>query len=131
MSKKCWIALPLITTTDVKDETVVAFLKGGLKKELENETAAFIMKWLLDKSVPFEIDFDSAPVDRPVVLESLPRRLQRLVGFKVMAGPIEEAPETSAVENAEMPAEEPGDIPPEAGATNSRLEEAAEPPFEG
>ena len=95
MSKKVWVSLPLITTTDLKDESVVGFLKGGVKKELETETAVFITKWLMDKSVPFSIDFESATVDQNAVLEALPRRLQRLLPQKGTAadgtGPVDTA----------------------------------------
>lgn len=85
MAKKYWVSLPLITAADVKDEAVVSFLKGGAKKELEVETAAFILKWLMDKNVPFGIDFESCTVDRAVVLDALPRRLQKALGHKVSA----------------------------------------------
>ena len=83
MAKKVWISFPLITTSDLKEESVVTFLKGGQKKDLEVEAAAFITKWLMDKDVPFGIDFDSCGVDRTVVIESLPKRLQKILGASV------------------------------------------------
>jgi hypothetical protein len=87
MAKKVWISLPLLTTTDLADATVVGFLKGGQKKELEVETAAFVTKWLMDKSIPFGIDFESATVDRNLVLDALPKRLQKVLGYPAPAGP--------------------------------------------
>ena len=83
MAKKVWISFPLITTSDLKDDAVVTFLKGGQKKELEIEVAAFATKWLMDRDVPFGIDFDSCGVDRTVVVESLPKRLQKILGASV------------------------------------------------
>ena len=80
MAKKVWISFPLITTSDLKEESVVTFLKGGQKKELEVEVAAFVTKWLMDKDVPFGIDFDSCGVDRAAVIELLPKRLQKILG---------------------------------------------------
>jgi hypothetical protein len=80
MAKKVWISFPLITTSDLKEESVVTFLKGGQKKELEVEVAAFVTKWLMDRDVPFGIDFDSCGVDRAIVIESLPKRLQKILG---------------------------------------------------
>jgi hypothetical protein len=80
MAKKVWISFPLITTSDLKEESVVTFLKGGQKKILEVEVAAFVTKWLMDRDVPFGIDFDSCGVDRAVVIESLPKRLQKILG---------------------------------------------------
>jgi hypothetical protein len=82
---KCWISLPLVTASDPKDESVVSFLKGGTKKDLEVEVAAFITKWLMDKDVPFGIDFDSCAVDRALVIESLPKRLQKVLGITTAA----------------------------------------------
>jgi hypothetical protein len=83
MAKKVWISFPLITTSDLKDESVVTFLKGGQKKELEVEVAAFVTKWLMDRDVPFGIDFNGCGVDRTVVIESLPKRLQKILGASV------------------------------------------------
>ena len=83
MAKKVWISFPLITTSDLKEESVVTFLKGGQKKDLEVEVAAFVTKWLMDRDVPFGIDFDSCGVDRTVVIESLPKRLQKILGATV------------------------------------------------
>ena len=80
---KSWISLPLVTASDPKDESVVSFLKGGSKKDLEVEVAAFITKWLMDRDVPFGIDFDSCGVDRALVIESLPKRLQKILGGTV------------------------------------------------
>jgi hypothetical protein len=80
MAKKVWISFPLTTARDASDASVVTFLKGGLKKELEVETAAFVTKWLMDRDVPFGVDFDSASVDRALVIESLPKRLQKALG---------------------------------------------------
>src|ERR1039458_8523127 len=80
MAKKAWISLPLITSCDASDASVVTFLKGGLKKDLEVETAAFVQKWLMDRDIPFGVDFASASVDRALVIESLPKRLQKILG---------------------------------------------------
>ena len=79
MAKKVWISFPLITSCEAGDDSVVSFLKGGSKKELEVEVAAFVTKWLMDRDVPFGIDFDSCGVDRTVVIESLPKRLQKIL----------------------------------------------------
>ena len=87
MAKKVWISFPLITTSDLKDDAVVTFLKGGQKKELEIEVAAFVTKWVTDKDVPFVIDFDSCGVDRTAVIESLPKRLQKILA-PVIAEPV-------------------------------------------
>jgi hypothetical protein len=73
-------SFPLSTSCDANDASVVTFLKGGLKKELEVETAAFLTKWLMDRDVPFGVDFDSSGVDRALVIESLPKRLQKALG---------------------------------------------------
>ena len=81
MAKKVWISLPLTTSCDASDASVVAFLKEGQKKELEVETAAFLTKWLMDKSIPFKVDFDTSGVDRALVIESLPKRLQKALGY--------------------------------------------------
>src|ERR1035438_8738431 len=83
MAKKVWISFPLVTTRDLKEESVVTFLKGGQKKDLEVETAAFVTKWLMDRDIPFGIDFDSCGVDRTIVIESLPKRLQKILGASV------------------------------------------------
>lgn len=83
MAKKVWISFPLTTSCDASDASVVSFLKGGLKKELEVEVAAFITKALMDKDVPFGIDFDSCGVDRALVIEALPKRLQKILGATV------------------------------------------------
>ena len=83
MAKKVWISFPLITTSDLKEESVVTFLKGGQKKDLEIEVAAFITKWLRDRDVPFGIDFDSCGVDCALVIELLPKRLQKILGATV------------------------------------------------
>jgi hypothetical protein len=114
MSKKVWVSLPLITTTDLKDEAVVGFLKGGVKKELDTETAVFITKWLMDKSVPFSIDFDSAMVDQNAVLEALPRRLQRLLPQKGAAAGGTDTAEAVAGEtgDAQTPVEATGEESP-------------------
>src|SRR5690348_1505831 len=85
MAKKVWISLPLTTSCDASDASVVAFLKGGPKKELEVETAAFVTKWLMDKDVPFGVDFDSCGVDRALVIEALPKRLQKVLGVAIPA----------------------------------------------
>ena len=85
MAKRIWISIPLTTTADLKEEAVVSFLKGGTKKDLEVEVAAFITKWLLDKDVPFGIAFDSCGVDRALVIECLPKRLQKIVGSSAAA----------------------------------------------
>jgi hypothetical protein len=83
MAKKVWISFPMTAARDASDASVATFLKGGQKKELEVEVAAFITKWLMDKDVPFGIDFDSCGVDRTVVIESLPKRLQKILGATV------------------------------------------------
>jgi hypothetical protein len=83
MAKKVWISIPLITVSEVNDPAVVGFLKGGLKKELEVETAAFLTKWMMDKSIPFGIDFDSTAVDRNLVMAALPKRLQKALGVTI------------------------------------------------
>ncbi len=82
MAKKVWVSLPLTVAAEATDEAVVAFTKGGPKKELEVEVAAFIMKWLMDRNVPFVIDFESSTVDRKAALDALPRRLQKALGYK-------------------------------------------------
>jgi hypothetical protein len=104
MPKKIWISLPLVTTADLKDDAVVAFLKGGQKKDLEVEVAAFITKALMDKDVPFGIDFDSCGVDRALVIESLPKRLQKILGASAagVAEPGEVAASEAAVEVPEV-----------------------------
>src|ERR1035438_6321446 len=102
MAKKVWISFPLITTSDLKEESVVSFLKGGTKKDLEVEVAAFVTKWLMDRDVPFGIDFESCGVDRAVVIESLPKRLQKILGASVPAA-VETADLTQVVgETAEV-----------------------------
>src|ERR1035437_6705111 len=83
MAKKVWMSFPLTTSCDASDASVVAFLKGGQKKELEVEVAAFVTKWMMDRDVPFGIAFDSCGVDRAVVIESLPKRLQKILGASV------------------------------------------------
>jgi hypothetical protein len=85
MSRKVWISFPLITASEINDAAVVSFLRGGLKKELEVETATFLTKWLMDKGLPYRIDFNSAPVDRNLVLAALPKRLQKVLGVTVPA----------------------------------------------
>ena len=79
-TKKVWVSFPLITWRETSDASVVAFLKGGLKKELEVETAAFVTKWLMDKQIPFSVDFDSSTLDRNLVMQTLPRPLQKSLG---------------------------------------------------
>jgi hypothetical protein len=93
----------LITTSDLKDESVVAFLKGGQKKELEVEAATFVTKWLMDRDVPFGIDFDSCGVDRAIVIESLPKRLQKILGATaaVVAESADVAPNDEAEKTVE------------------------------
>jgi hypothetical protein len=98
MAKKVWISFPLITATDLKEESVVTFLKGGQKKDLEVEVAAFVTKWLMDRDVPFGVDFDSCGVDRTVVIESLPKRLQKILGAAVPA--ISDSADVPQVEEA-------------------------------
>jgi hypothetical protein len=100
MAKKVWISLPLTTTADATDQAVTGFTKGGPKKELEVETAAFIMKWLIDRNLPFGIDFESLTVDRNHVFEALPRRLQRALGYKA-TGTAEPAGDEAPAEGAE------------------------------
>ncbi len=75
----------MTTEADPADAAVASFLKEGLKRELEVDTAAFVMKWLMDRDVPFSIDFESATVDRDAVLGALPRRLQKVLGYKATA----------------------------------------------
>jgi hypothetical protein len=98
MAKKVWISLPLITSADTTDAAAVGFTKGGTKKDLEVEVAAFITKWLMDKDVPFGIDFESCGVDRALVIEALPKRLQKILGatVPVVAEPGEVAPGAEA-----------------------------------
>ena len=111
MAKKVWLSLPLVTTADLKDESVVSFLKGGSKKDLELEVAAFITKWLMDRDVPFGIDFESCGVDRALVIESLPKRLQKILGSAAVAvesgevAPTEDTPEVGGAEAVEHVAE--------------------------
>ncbi len=110
MPKKVWISLPLITSSEAGDASIVSFLKGGVKKNLEVEVAAFITKSLMDKNVPFGIDFDSCGVDRALVIEALPKRLQKILGAAIplVAEPGEVAPsevagqveEADAIEHA-------------------------------
>ena len=127
MAKKVWISLPLITTADATDATVVGFTKGGQKKELEFEVAVFITKWLMDKSVPFGIDFESSCVDREGVLAALPRRLQRILGFKA-PGSAEPSAEEGPGEAAEP---EGGAVGEGGGEVEPVSEVAAENPFGG
>jgi hypothetical protein len=115
MAKKVWMSLPLVTTADLKEESVVTFLKGGQKKELEVEVAAFVTKWLMDKDVPFGIDFDSCGIDRAVVIESLPKRLQKILGASI---PV--AVETTGADAA---VSAPGEVAPSAEA--APVEQAA------
>jgi NCAIR mutase (PurE)-related protein len=91
MNKRVWISFPLTTSSEVSDASVVSFLKGGQKKELEVEIATFITKWLVDRSVGFGIDFDTSTVDRNVVMAALPKRLQKIlcVTVPVAAGTID------------------------------------------
>jgi hypothetical protein len=105
MAKKYWISLPLIAVENATDAAVAAFTKGGPKKELEVEVAAVIMKWLMDRNVPFTIDFDSATVDRTAAFEALPRRLQKALGYK--------APVASENAAEEAQPQEPGVGAPE------------------
>ena len=83
MAKKVWISFPMTAARDASDASVVTFLKGGQKKDLEIEVAAFVTKWLMDRDVPFGIDFDSCGVDRAAVIELLPKRLQKILGASV------------------------------------------------
>src|ERR1035441_2642777 len=112
MAKKVWISFPLITTSDLKEESVVTFLKGGQKKDLEVEVAAFVTKWLMDKDVPFGIDFDSCGVDRALVIESLPKRLQKILA-PIIAEPVVVPVAVAAVLEVVQAAE----IPPVADAS--------------
>lgn len=138
MAKKVWISFPLITTIDPKEESVVTFLKGGQKRELEVEVAAFVTKWLMDRDVPFGIDFDSCGVDRTVVIESLPKRLQKILGatapviaenagiLQVVADSTEvvetgPAEQVAAVEEA-VPGEEAGRTEKTADAADATVE---------
>jgi|SRR5665213_2272046 len=106
MAKKVWISFPLSTASEANDAAVVSFLKGGQKKELEVELAAFVTKWMFDKSVPFGIDFDSAAVDRNLVMAALPKRLQKALGVTI---PV--VPEAGEVAPAVLPqSEEPVQI---------------------
>ena len=137
MAKKVWISFPLITTSDLKEESVVSFLKGGQKRDLEVEVAAFVTKWLMDKDVPFGIDFDSCGVDRTVVIESLPKRLQKILvaSVPVVVETADVVPqvvaETTAVVEApqgEQVAAIEQTVPGEdAGAAEEIAEAAAEP----
>ena len=80
MAKKYWISIPLCTASEANDAAVVSFLKGGLKKELEAEVAAFITKWMLDKSVPFLIAVESSSPERNLVLAPAPQASQNAPG---------------------------------------------------
>ena len=121
---KYWISLPLATASDPKDESVVSFLKGGTKKGLEVEVAAFITKWLMDRDIPFGIDFDSCGVDRALVIESLPKRLQKILG--ATASVVAEPGELVSHEGAEAPqsAEDAGLAP----AAVPEVAETTDPP---
>lgn len=104
MAKRVWVSLPLTTTTDLTDAAVVGFLKGG-KKTLEIETGAFITKWLMDKSVPFNIDFESSTVDRTLVMAALPSSLQKSLGSAAAAPSVLQTEPSTPVEAsaAELP----------------------------
>jgi hypothetical protein len=52
MAKKVRISIPLITASEANDVSVVRLLKGGLKKELEVETAAFLTKCMFRQGRP-------------------------------------------------------------------------------
>lgn len=91
MAKKVWVSLPLIPTTDPADAMVGNFLKGGQRKTLEIETAAFVTKWCMDNSIPFSIDFESATVERNLVMEALPKRLQKILGHLATPTALSEA----------------------------------------
>ena len=124
MAKKAWISLPLITSCDASDASVVTFLKGGLKKDLEVETAAFVQKWLMDRDIPFGVDFASASVDRALVIESLPKRLQKILGATVpVASDAIDVPQVEeAAQVVEAGATEPVTVEEEA----AQVDEAAE-----
>ena len=78
--KKIWVSTPLVTL-NVTDPAVVNFLENS-RKDLEVQTAAFITQYLMDNNVPFAVDFDSTKLEKESVLRSIPRRLQRMLGFK-------------------------------------------------
>jgi hypothetical protein len=99
MSKKVWISLPLITST------------------------AFITKWLMDKGVPFSIDFESSTLDRNLVLEGLPRRLQKVLGYKISAAG------EAGVDGGQTEAVEAGATAPVVTDVDHMPEPAAESPF--
>src|ERR1035438_3390829 len=133
MAKKVWISFPLITTSDLKEESVVTFLKGGQKKDLEVEVAAFVTKWLMDRDVAFGIDFDSCGVDRAVVIESLPKRLQKILG--ATAAVIAETADVTQVVTETMEVVEAGageqvaaeeTVPGEGAGAVEEIAEAAE-----
>jgi hypothetical protein len=122
MTKRVWIAIPLITTAEATREDLMAFLQNRTKREIDLETAAFIMKSLMDRNAPFTIDFESATIDRNVVLEALPKRLQRALGYKA-SGAADSGGEDVQVENVAVgageksgasgaPAEATGELPP-------------------
>src|ERR1035441_1617366 len=122
-TKKVWVSFPLITWRETSDASVVAFLKGGLKKVLEVETAAFVTKWLMDKDVPFSVDFDSSTLDRNLVMQTLPGPLQKSLGNPADAPsvPQTEPPpvETSAAEPTTMTELVPVEIPADEPATTA------------
>jgi hypothetical protein len=104
MAKRVWVSLPLTTTSDLADATVVGFLKGG-KKTLEIETGAFITKWLVDKGVPFTIEFESSNLDRNLVTQTLPGPLQKSLGNPADAASVPQTEPPTPIENlaAEVP----------------------------
>jgi hypothetical protein len=126
MAKKAWISLPLITSCDASDASVVTFLKGGLKKDLEVETAAFVQKWLMDRDIPFGVDFASASVDRALVIESLPKRLQKILGATVpVASDAIDVPQVEeAAQVVEAGATEPVTVKEEAAQVDEAADEA-------
>ena len=126
MAKKAWISLPLTTTCDASDASVVTFLKGGLKKDLEVETAAFVQKWLMDRDIPFGVDFASASVDRALVIESLPKRLQKILGATVpVASDAIDVPQVEeAAQVVEAGATEPVTVKEEAAQVDEAADEA-------
>lgn len=122
MAKKVWLSFPLITASEANDAAVVSFLKGGLKKELEVETATFITKWMLGKSVPFVIAVESSSLERNLVVAPSPQEeLQTAPGVV----PVPAVAETDRVIEAGDVAEHSADTAVEQIAEVSAVVEPA------
>lgn len=79
-TKKVWISIPIVTN-EPTNTAAVDFLENG-RKDLEVKTAAFIAQYLFDNCTKFSVDFESTKIQKESVLASIPRRIQRLIGFK-------------------------------------------------